>query len=262
VERLGSCALKISCLPVGAAELKLGRQAMFEDSTFESTGRIRTRSRGWMIASCAFNGSILVALILIPLIYPEALPRMATVFLMEVPKTPAPEPKPVARIERTNLVQPQMRNGKVFAPSTIPRNPYIADTPEILPNVNVATMDDGSGPGANNPFGDRSQLPAVREQVRGPVRVSGMVVEGLLLRKTMPVYPAIARATGTQGTVVLQATISRNGTIENLRVASGPAMLQQAAMDAVKSWRYRPYLLSGEPVEVETTVNVVFKLQE
>jgi protein TonB len=102
----------------------------------------------------------------------------------------------------------------------------------------------------------------VREQVTGPVRVSGMVVEGMLIEKRMPVYPVIAKATGTQGTVVLQATISRTGTIENLRVASGPAMLQQTAMDAVKTWRYRPYLLNGEPVEVETTVNVVFKLQE
>ena len=78
----------------------------------------------------------------------------------------------------------------------------------------------------------------------------------------MPAYPPIAKANGIQGTVVLQATISRSGTIENLRVVSGPVMLQQAAMDAVKEWRYRPYLLNGEPVEVETTVNVVFKLQE
>ena len=78
----------------------------------------------------------------------------------------------------------------------------------------------------------------------------------------MPAYPPIAKASGTQGTVVLQATISRSGTIENLRVVSGSVMLQQAAMDAVKEWRYRPYLLNGEPVEVETTVNVVFKLQE
>jgi protein TonB len=236
---------------------------MFEDSTFESTGRIRTRSRGWMIAACAFNGSILLALVLIPLIYPEALPRMAMAFLMEVPVPPAPEPKPVARVEHANLVQPQIRNGQIFAPPAIPRNPYIADRPETLANVNVATMDtDSSGPGGSNPFGSQSNHPVVREQVRGPVRVSGLVVEGMLVEKTMPVYPAIARASGTQGTVVLQATISRNGTIENLRVASGPAMLQQAALDAVKRWRYRPYLLSGEPVEVETTVNVVFKLQE
>jgi protein TonB len=84
----------------------------------------------------------------------------------------------------------------------------------------------------------------------------------MLIEKQMPVYPAIAKATRTEGTVVLQATISRSGTIENLRVASGPGLLQQAALDAVKTWRYRPYLLNGEPVEVETTVNVVFKLQE
>ena len=109
--------LKTPCLPVGAAELKLGRQAMFEDSTFESTGRIRTRSRSWMIASCAFNGSILLALVLIPLIYPQALPQMALASLMEAPPPPAPEPKPVARVEHAELVQPQMRNGQIFAPS-------------------------------------------------------------------------------------------------------------------------------------------------
>ena len=73
-------------------------------------------------------------------------------------------------------------------------------------------------------------------------------------------YPAIAKATGTQGTVVLQAVISKTGAIKNLRVVSGSPMLQQAALDAVGHWRYRPFLLNGEPVEVETTVNVVFSL--
>jgi len=86
------------------------------------------------------------------------------------------------------------------------------------------------------------------------------VAAGYLLQKTMPVYPPIAKAARVQGTVVLQATISKTGTIEGLHVLSGPAMLQQAAVDAVRSWRYRPYLLNGDPVEVETTVNVVFTL--
>ena len=76
----------------------------------------------------------------------------------------------------------------------------------------------------------------------------------------MPQYPAIAKAARIQGTVVLQATISKAGAITNLRVVSGPPMLQQAALDAVRSWRYKPYLLNGDPVEVETTVNVVFNL--
>jgi protein TonB len=73
-------------------------------------------------------------------------------------------------------------------------------------------------------------------------------------------YPPIAKAARVQGTVVLQAMISKQGTIQDLRVVSGPAMLQGAAMDAVKTWRYRPYLLNNEPVEVETTINVIFTL--
>ena len=77
----------------------------------------------------------------------------------------------------------------------------------------------------------------------------------------MPVYPVIAKATGTSGTVTLAAVISKTGTIENLRVISGPMMLQQAALDAVRTWLYHPYLLDGQPVEVETTVNVIFTMQ-
>jgi protein TonB len=92
------------------------------------------------------------------------------------------------------------------------------------------------------------------------VRVSTSIVEGLLLLKTVPSYPAIAIASRTEGTVSLEATISKAGTIENLRVVSGPPMLQLATLNAVRTWRYRPYLLDGQPVEVETTVNVIFTL--
>jgi protein TonB len=89
-----------------------------------------------------------------------------------------------------------------------------------------------------------------------------MLVAGLLVYKTIPVYPAIAKATRREGVVVLQATISKNGTIENLRVVSGEPMLRDAALDAVRNWRYKPYLLNGQPVQVETTVNVIFKLSQ
>jgi protein TonB len=85
-------------------------------------------------------------------------------------------------------------------------------------------------------------------------------MEGHRLSGVNPRYPAIAIASHVQGTVVLAATISRTGTTENLRLLSGPAMLMAAAEDAVRTWRYRPYLLNGEPVEVETTVNVIFRL--
>jgi protein TonB len=75
-----------------------------------------------------------------------------------------------------------------------------------------------------------------------------------------PIYPRFARDAHVDGTVVLHAIISKAGTISSVSVISGPAMLRQAALDAVKTWRFRPYLLNNEPVEVETTVNVIFVL--
>jgi protein TonB len=233
---------------------------MFEDSTFESSGRIRTRSRGWMIAAFIFNGSILLALILIPLIYPEALPRQAIAFLMEAPQPPVQqqplrqEPAHAAQVNR------EMMNEQIFAPPRIPKYIVMVDKPESLPPIDVARMrGDSEGPaGPGSIFPGTTAMPVIRPEIK--VRVSSAVEEGLLIQKTVPKYPPIAIAARIEGTVVLQATISKAGTIENLRVASGPPMLQQAALDAVKTWLYRPYLLDGQPVEVETTVNVIFTL--
>jgi protein TonB len=113
----------------------------------------------------------------------------------------------------------------------------------------------------SSPFGHSTE-PAVRlaPKPSGPAHISSGVAQGLLLQKELPVYPPIARAARVEGTVVLAAVISKNGVIENLRVVSGNPMLQQAALAAVEQWRYRPYMLNGDPVAVETTVNVVFTL--
>ena len=81
---------------------------------------------------------------------------------------------------------------------------------------------------------------------------------GMAISQIQPIYPADAKATHVQGVVVLHAIISKTGTIENLQVISGPPMLTGSAMDAVKRWRYKPYLLNGEPTEVDTTINVNF----
>jgi protein TonB len=91
-------------------------------------------------------------------------------------------------------------------------------------------------------------------------KVSGGVTAGLLLAPIEPVYPPIARAVGVQGAVVMDAVISKAGRIESLHVTSGPALLRQAAMTAVEAARYRPYLLSGEPTDVQTTITIVFLL--
>jgi len=84
--------------------------------------------------------------------------------------------------------------------------------------------------------------------------------EGDLVHKVLPAYPALARSARIQGTVVLQAMISKQGAIENLRLLSGHPMLAPAAIEAVRQWRYRPYILNGEPVEVDTQITVNFSL--
>jgi len=83
---------------------------------------------------------------------------------------------------------------------------------------------------------------------------------GTLVHQVQPPYPEAARITRTQGTVQIAAIIARDGTISNLHVVSGPPMLVAAAVDAVRQWRYRPYILNGQPVEVETQISVNFTL--
>jgi protein TonB len=104
--------------------------------------------------------------------------------------------------------------------------------------------------------------PRVKVEAAKKVSISAGVAVGLVIQKTTPVYPPLAKAAHVSGTVVIQATISKNGGVGNLRVVSGPAMLRQSALDAVKNWRFRPYLLDGEPVEVDTAVNVTFALAQ
>jgi protein TonB len=92
------------------------------------------------------------------------------------------------------------------------------------------------------------------------VRISQGVTKGLLIHRVEPVYPTLAKSARVQGEVVLSAIISTSGEIENLQLVSGHPMLGPAALTAVKQWRYKPYLLNGQPVEVETTITVIFSL--
>jgi TonB family protein len=95
-----------------------------------------------------------------------------------------------------------------------------------------------------------------------PARVSAGTMAGNIIFKADPVYPAEARAEHVEGEVVLHATISKAGTIENVQVLSGPPILMVSAIDAVRQWKYKPYLLNGEPTEVETTINIRYSLSE
>lgn len=235
---------------------------MFEDSTFESMGAIHTRTNGWMMATFALNGTILLALVLIPLFYPQMLPSMVRSIPMEAPPPPL-EPIRLTPVPAgPAIAAPSISAPVALAPSVFPNLHPIPGPPDdsapidpggLAGNGNPNAVPGGSVRGGNG-------VSVIRLRPRAPAPVSSGVMNGLLLKKVTPGYPQIARAAGTQGTVVLEATISTTGSIENLRVVSGPALLRQAALSAVAQWQYRPYTLNGRPVEVETTVNVVFKM--
>ena len=162
-------------------------------------------------------------------------------------------------------VQSEMMNNQLTAPTRIPHDIKMVAEKEAPPaqGFGVAGMEGLSGGSAGGVMGSvfgNGAAPKVKAEAPKKVNISAGVAVGMLLQKTTPIYPPIAKAARVSGTVVLQATISKSGSIENLKVVSGPAMLQQAALDAVRTWRYRPYLLNNEPVEVETTVNVIFTL--
>jgi len=156
-----------------------------------------------------------------------------------------------------------MMNNQLVAPTKIPKDIKNVAEKEAPPSsFGVAGMEglSGSSGGVIGGLFANNNAPKVKAEAPKKVNISAGVATGMLLQKTIPVYPPIAKAARVSGTVVLQATISKGGTIENLRVIGGPAMLQQAALDAVRQWRYKPYLLNNDPVEVETTVNVIFSL--
>lgn len=104
----------------------------------------------------------------------------------------------------------------------------------------------------------RTVTPVIQRTPHKSVQVSSGVEQGLLILKVNPIYPALARSARVQGEVILQAVIGKDGRIENLHAVSGPPMLVKAALEAVQQWCYRPYMLNGEAVEVETQITVRF----
>ena len=243
---------------------------MFEDSLIESGGRLKTRRGLTTTISVIFQIGLLVVMILIPLIFTEALPKQQLMtFLVAPPPPPPPPPPAAAPVKIVKQIQTDIVNGQLRTPTKIPEKVQMIKEEEAPPPAMAATGVVGGVPGGV-PGGSMggvmgsilSSTPVAVPKVATPqrVRVSQGVSAGLLVRKVNPNYPPLARQARIQGQVLLQAEISKDGSIQNLRLISGHPMLAPAAIEAVKQWRYKPYLLNGEPVEVETQVQVNFTL--
>ncbi|MFZ0808130.1 MAG: TonB family protein [Candidatus Sulfotelmatobacter sp.] len=243
---------------------------MFEDSLIESGGKLKTKRGRTSLVAFIIEAMIVGVMVLIPLIFTEALPKQQLMtFLVAPPPPPPPPPPAAAPVKIVKVIQTDIVNGELRTPTKIPKKIEMIKEDEAPPPVMASTGVVGGVPGGV-PGGSMggvmgsilSSTPTVAPKIATPqrVRVSSGVVSGLLVRKVNPVYPPLARQARIQGTVVLQAQISKDGTIQNLQLISGHPMLAPAAIEAVKQWKYRPYLLNGEPVEVETQVQVNFTL--
>jgi protein TonB len=236
---------------------------MFETSLIESSGQLKSRSSRYMWITGTFNAVIVAAMIVVPLLYPEALPKTAMTAMLLTPQAPRPphvQPKTVTRAVKT---APALN--ALIAPTRVPTHivamhedpPALAVEPGV---VGMATMTEGgAGPAGAMTIGAAPLVVKVAApKVVTPAHISSGVIAGNKLSGTTPVYSAIAKAAHVSGAVVLHAVISKTGTIESLAVVSGPEMLRANAVSAVQDWRYRPYLLNGEPTEVDTTITVNF----
>jgi periplasmic protein TonB len=223
--------------------------------------------RGWTtLLSFAVQTTAIGGLLLLPLLSMQALPPLQ---LMAALVAPAPGPAPAVPARSHVAPTSNMIGRTLMMPRQIPRkiaNLNETEAPPALEFPGTPGVPGGTGSaGARNSmmegFGSGTNAmpilsppPAVHQ-----VRVSHMM-EGNLIHRVQPVYPPLARQARIQGTVVLRAIISRDGRIENLQVLSGHPMLVPAAIEAVRQWRYQPYILNDQPVEVETQITVNFSL--
>lgn len=234
---------------------------MFEDSLVESTGRIRTRSKVYAAGSFVFETVAVAVLFLIPYFYPASLPKEALLTPLVAPPPPA-APAAMPHAPTVQPVNPVQLTGLV-APRVIPQHiPPVNSGPSTPPGMDIGISEPGSGQVPGGILLPGSTPPPIvgPPKPSAPLRVSAGVAAGHILVPIRPVYPAIAKNAHVQGTVVLEATITKQGVVDQVHVLSGPSLLTQAALTAVSRAKYEPFKLNGDPVEVETTINIIFTL--
>jgi protein TonB len=242
---------------------------MFAESMLETSWAQRTR-RGWTtFTSFGLQALVIGVLLLLPLWKTIGLPS-ARVLPTPLSLGTPPPMAPVHHQNTTTIVQSNLADNVLIAPREVPNHVAHIEE-EVAPpqmSFNIAGVEGGTGDGSAGgvwrSLGDSLNHPAAIPVTTAtpkarPFRTSTMLT-GSLLNRVQPDYPYPAKMAHVQGQVVLAAIISKQGTIENLRLVAGHPMLVRAAIEAVSRWRYRPYILNGEPVEVETQITVNFTL--
>jgi len=223
-----------------------------------------------------FEAIIIGVTILYPLIYTEALPKAQLMTFLAAPPPPPPPPPPPAAAPPVRAIKRVTMDDIMRAPTVIPKTiTQIKDEPEApqpgvvgvvggVPGGMVGGQIGGVLGGVIGGVLSSAVPPPPPPKAVAPkrIRVGGQVESARLIFQPKPDYPPLAKMARIQGTVRLEAIISKDGTIQDLKVLSGHPLLVKSALEAVQRWRYQPTLLNGEPVEVVTEIDVNFTLQE
>jgi len=241
---------------------------MFDEMVVSSPNPSKTNKPWTVVLSMIFQVAFLAVLILIPLIYTEALPKtMMATLLVAPPPPPPPPPPPIAQVVHVKPQVHLMDAGKLVTPKVIPKDIKIIkeDAPDMsgMQGGVVGGVAGGQMGGViGGVIGGVGAAPPPPKPAQQRIRQGGQVQAAKLMNKVQPLYPPLARQTRISGTVRLHAIIAKNGTVEQLEVISGHPLLVQAALDAVRQWKYQATTLNGEAVEVDTTIDVIFSLNQ
>lgn len=229
---------------------------------FSGLSPAQPAARRWTaLASFTLQAAIVAVALVFPMLYPQNLPPIFLTRRIFVPPSNGVVRADASRVAATS-------SGAVQ-----PHRIVVSSDPHQNSVFDPARQGDGQPPGIETLTGNGEPNSILTGLVTGPAnpipppvrppkppKVS-VVMEGNLIHRVEPQYPAIARQIRLEGSVILKAIISPEGSIERIDVASGQTLLARAAKDAVQQWKYRPYLLNGEPIEVETEITVNFVLQ-
>jgi protein TonB len=241
---------------------------LFNDSLIVSGGKVRPRNLWAAVGSLVLQLLLLSAVIVIPLFHADILPKremLTTLYL----QPPAGAAAPSAIRLHTPILRPTHTSTSTRISAPVPETQEAPPTPVSSIGGVVGALPGGVVGGV--PGGVLSEAldstRSVPTLAKAPeptplkrIRLAARVVEANLIHDVAPEYPPEAGRARIEGTVVLRAVIGKDGSVQDVRVESGLPVLAQAAMDAVKQWRYRPYLLNGEPVEVDSRITINFTL--
>ena len=247
-------------LPVPSSQQGIEEGSLFRE--IESGAKLRRNP--WAGAGAlALQFLLLLSAVVIPLFHTDLLPKRQMLTMLYAP------PAAASNVTRLQAPAPAYTSTSIGIPAPISKTqeappPPVDTTGGVVGGVPGGAVGGVPGGVSSEMLNSASSVPVLaKSPVPTPVkrmRIASRVAEANLIHDVAPQYPPEAGRARIEGTVVLMAVIGKDGTVEDVRVESGLPILVQAALDAVKQWRYRPYLLDGEPVEVDSRITINFTL--